>query len=56
VDHGVQGLAGFDRGEIGRGDGGPVREVFVGKIQATLGLIDHVVKIVFERNAGHAEE
>jgi hypothetical protein len=28
-------------------------EIGVGDFQAALGFVDHVVEIVFERNAGH---
>jgi hypothetical protein len=49
-------LAALDGGELGQGDLGARGEVGVGDFHPTLGFVDDVVEIIFERDAGHRFE
>lgn len=43
----------LDGGELGQGYLGAGSEVSVGDFHPTLGFVDDVVEIIFERDAGH---
>src|SRR5688572_26532642 len=53
ANHRVERLAAFDRREIFGRDFGALREIGVRDFQAALGLVDDIVEIILERNAGH---
>ena len=53
ADHGVERLARFHGSQILGGNFGALGQVRVGDVKSALGLVDHVVKIIFERNSGH---
>ena len=56
ADDGDIDRAALDGGELGQGDLGARGEVGVGDFHPTLGFVDDVVEIIFERDAGHRFE
>ncbi len=53
TDDGVEKLARLHREKILHGNLGARDELFVSDLQAALGFGDDVIKIIFEREAGH---
>src|ERR1035437_7162324 len=53
AQYGVKRPAGLDRGKVGRGDTSARCQIGIGDFEAALGLVDDVVKIVFQRYTGH---
>ena len=54
AQYGVERLAGFDRGKIGERHFCALRQFLVGNFQTALRLVDNIVEIVLEWDAGHA--